>query len=70
MTKVECLGVGFVLVGDDICDFGGVFIAMVVEMEVNDLELEVELGDVVSLVCGCVNGRLYFLWHLSRRENV
>ena len=70
VMKVECLGVGFVLVGDDICDFGGGFVAMVVEMEVNDLELEVELGDVVSRVCGCVNGRLYFLWHLSRRENV
>ena len=48
----------------------GGFVTMVVEMEVNDLELEVELGDVVSRVCGCVNGRLYFLWHLSQRENV
>ena len=47
--------------GDDIFDFGGVFVAVMVEMEVDDLELEVEVGDVVSLVWSCVNGRLYFL---------
>ena len=34
--------------GGDIFDFGGVFVAVVVEMEVNDLELEV--GDVVRIV--------------------
>ena len=69
VMEVECLGVGFGLVGDDIFDFGGVFVAVVVEMEVDDLELEVEVGDVVSLVWSCVNGRLYFFWHLSRMEN-
>ena len=34
--------------GGDIFDFGGVFVAVVVEMEVNDLELEV--GNVVRIV--------------------
>ena len=42
----------------DIFDFGGGFV-VVVEMEVNDLELEV--GDVVRIVWGCVNEELYFL---------
>ena len=32
----------------------GGFVAMVVEMEMDDLEWEVEVGDVVSLVCSCV----------------
>ena len=34
--------------GGDIFDFGGGFVAVVVEMEVNDLELEV--GNVVRIV--------------------
>ena len=49
--------------GGDICDFGGGFVVVVVEMELSDLELEV--GDVVRIVWYCVNGELYFLWHLS-----
>ena len=65
VTELECLGVGFGLVGDDIFDFGGGFVAMVVEMEVDDLELELEVGVVARLVWSCVNGRLYFLWRLS-----
>ena len=60
---VECLGVSFGLVGGDILDLVGAFVAvMVVEMEVDDLELEVG----VRLVWDCLNGRLYFLWRLSR----
>ena len=39
--------------GDDVFDFDGVFVAVVVEMEVNYLELEV--GDVVSITWCCVN---------------
>ena len=31
-------------------------------MNMDDLELEVEVGAVVGLVWSCVNGRLYFLW--------
>ena len=54
MMEVECFELRFGLVGDDIFDFGGGFVAMVVEMEMDDLELEVEVGDVVSLVCSCV----------------
>ena len=65
VTELECLGVGFGLVGDDIFDSGRGFVAMVVEMEVDDLELELEVGVVARLVWSCVNGRLYFLWRLS-----
>ena len=45
--------------GGDIFDFGGVFVVVVVEMEVDDLELEE--GAVVRLVWSCVNGKMYFL---------
>ena len=57
--EVECLGVGFGLVGGDTFNLGGGFVAVVVEMELDDLELQV--GDVFRLVWGCLNGRLYFL---------
>ena len=63
-VELECLGVSFGLVGGDIFDLGGGFVAVVMEMEVDDLELEV--GVVVRLVWGCLNGRLYFLWRLCR----
>ena len=43
----------------DIFDFGGIFVAVVVEMEVDDLELEE--GAVVRLVWSCVNGKPCFL---------
>ena len=56
VTEVECLGVGFGLVRGDIFDLGGDFVAVVVEMEVEDLELEVEA--VARLVLGCLNGRM------------
>ena len=42
----------------DIFEFGGDFVAEVVEIEVVDLELEV--GVIVRLVWDCVNGELYF----------
>ena len=62
--EVECLGVGFGLVGGDIYHLGEDFVALVVEMEVQNLEFEV--GAVVGLVWGCLNGRMYFLWRFSR----
>ena len=62
VMEVECLGVSFGLVGGNIFDFVGA-VVVVVEMEVDDLELEV--GAVVRIVWSCVNGKLYFLWHLS-----
>ena len=43
---------------------GGGFNVVILEMGVDDLKLEV--GVVVRLVWGCLNGRLYFLWRLSR----
>lgn len=46
--KLGCLGVSFGLVGGDIFDLGGIFVAVVVEIEVHDLELEE--GVVVRLV--------------------
>ena len=39
--------------------WGGGFVAVLVEMEVDDLELEV--GVAARLVWGCLNERLYFL---------
>ena len=63
MTEVECLGVGFGLVGGGILNLDGGFVAVVVEMKVDDLELEV--GAVVRLAWNCLNGRVYFLWCLS-----
>lgn len=53
---MECLAVTFGLVGGDIFDLGRGFVAVVVEMKVNDLELEV--GVVFRLAWGCLNGRL------------
>lgn len=53
---MECLAVRFGLVGGDIFDLGRGFVAVVVEMKVNDLELEV--GVVFRLAWGCLNGRL------------
>ena len=46
--EVEYLGVSFELVGGDILNLGGVFVAVVVDMKVEDFELEVEV--VVRLV--------------------
>ena len=60
---VECLGMGFGLVGGDIFDLGGNFVVMVVEIEVEDLELEV--GAVARRVWDSLNERMYFLWSLS-----
>ena len=60
VMEVKYLGVDFGLVGGDILDLGRGFVAVVVEMEVNDWESEV--GAVVRLVWNCLNGRLYFLW--------
>ena len=57
VTEVECLGVCFGLMGGDILDLSEVFIVLVVEMEVHDLELEA--GDVVRLIWGYLNWRLY-----------
>ena len=49
------------LVGADILNLGGVFLAVVL-MEVDDLELEV--GVVAELVWSYLKERLYFLWCL------
>ena len=44
--------------GGDIFDFGRAFVAVVEEVKVNDLELQV---DVVKMVWSCVNEELCFL---------
>ena len=66
VTEVKCVGVGCGLVGSDIFDFSGGFVAVVVEMVVGDLNLEI--GAVVRTVRSCVNGELYFLWCLSQKS--
>ena len=58
-VEVEWLEVSFGLLGGDIFDLARDFVAMLVEMEVDDLELKV--GVVARLVWGCLNERLYFL---------
>ena len=64
--EVKCLGVGFGLVGGNVFDLGEGFVAVVVEMEVDNLDSEV--GAVVRLVWNCLNGRLYFFWCLSQKS--
>ena len=59
VMEVKYLGIGFGLMEGNIFDLAGNFVAVVVEMEVDDLELEVEV--VVRLAWSCLNGRLYFL---------
>ena len=55
MMEVECFELSFLGWWEMISlTLVGGFVAMVVEMEMDDLELEVEVGDVVSLVCSCV----------------
>ena len=61
---MECLGLSFGVAEVDIFDMGRVFVAVVVEMVVDHLMLEV--GYVVRLIWGCLNGRLHFLWHLNQ----
>ena len=56
---MECLGVSFGMEGGDTFDLGGGFLVVMVEIEVDDLELEV--GVVIKLAWGCLNGRLCFL---------
>ena len=71
VMEVECLEVSFGLVIGNIYYLGGDFVAVLVEMEVDDLELEV--GTVIRLVWGCLNLRLHFLWclsNVSESENV
>ena len=45
--------------------FGGGFVAVVLEMVVDDLKLEA--GAFVRLVWSCVNGDLYLLWRLTQK---
>ena len=59
VKEVEYLRVGFGLVGGDIFNLYGDFVAKVVEVEVEDLELVVKA--VVRLVWDCLNGRMYLL---------
>ena len=47
-VEMECLGLSFGVAEVDIFDMGRVFVAMVVEMVVDHLMLEV--GDVVRLI--------------------
>ena len=55
VMKIECLGVGFGLVGAVIFSLSGDFVALLVEVEVvEDLELVVKA--VVRLVWGCLGG--------------
>ena len=66
VAEVESLVVGCGLVGGDVLNFGGGFVAvvvvvvMVVDMVVCGSKLEVVA--VVRIVCSCVNGDLYSLW--------
>ena len=66
---MECGVVGCGLVGGDVLNFGGGFVAVVVvvvETVVGGSKLEVIA--VARIVCSCVNGALYSLRHLSRNS--
>ena len=51
VMEMECLEVGFGLVGDDILNLGRDFVVLVVEVDVKDIELEVKA--IVRLISGC-----------------
>ena len=51
VMEMECLEVGFGLVRDDILNLGRDFVALVVEVDVKDIELEVKA--IVRLIWGC-----------------
>ena len=51
VMEMECLEVGFGLVGDDILNLGRDFVVLVVEVDVKDIELEVKA--IVRLIWGC-----------------
>ena len=72
VTRVECLGVGFGLVGVGILNLGGDFVAVVVKVEVKDLELVVKA--VARLVWDCFQWEDVFFVALGSnvggRENV
>ena len=60
----ECLVVGCGLVEGDVLNFSGGFVrVVVVETVVVDSKLEVVAA--LRIVCSCVNGELYSLWHLE-----
>ena len=60
-AEVECVVVGCGLVEDDVLNFGGGFVVVVVCSKL-------EVAAVVRVVCSCKNGELYYLWHLSRKS--
>ena len=64
VTEMECLGVSFGLVENDL-QLGVVIVVVVVVVEMEVDELKWEVGIAVRLVWGCLNGRPYFLWCLS-----
>ena len=51
VMEMECLEVGFGLVRDDILNLGRDFVALVVEVDVEDIELEVKA--IVRLIWRC-----------------
>ena len=63
VTEMECLGIGFGLLRGGILKLGGNFVAMVVKVEVKDLELVIKA--VVRLVWGYLGRRIYFMWRLN-----
>ena len=69
VAKMECVVVGYRLVGGDVLNFGEGFVEVVVVVIVETVVggSKLEVAAVVRIVCSSVNGELYSLWHLSRK---
>ena len=68
MAKVECVVVGCGLVGGDVLNFGGGFVAVVVVVERVVGGSKLEVVAVVRIVWSSVNEELYSLWCLSQKS--
>ena len=68
MAKVECVVVGCGLVGGDVLNFGGGFVAVVVVVERVVGGSKLEVVAVVRIVWSSVNEGLYSLWCLSQKS--
>ena len=68
VAEVECVVVDCGLVGSDVLNFGGSFVAVVVVVETVVGGLKFEVVAVVRIVWSCVNREMYSLCLLSRKS--
>ena len=68
LAEVECVAVGWGLVGGDVLNFGGSFVVVVVVVETVVGGSKLEVVPVVRINWSCVNGELHYMWRLSRKS--